>query len=484
MKKIKLIYSILFITFLSSCEDRLNEFEPYNAQTLDTFYKTPADFTQAVNGMYSGFRTNGYYAANGTGSDYNILADILSDNLILNTEGRQSGRQNAEFNYNSNSTPTALYSGAYFIISRSNAILKNIDNLSNGAFKNDVRGQALAIRAICHFDVARSYSKIPTQSSDANSSIGIAYSTDFDPEAKPSRLSTVSETYSKIISDLETASSLISTTQTVGKLDKRAVLGLLSRVYLYQGNYELAATRAQECIAAGATLATRAQFTNIWKDAVVVGDPDMLFKVLITSQDNLQLATNYFQFLGGAYFSEYVCDYGLFQLYNNSDIRKSAYIRTATTNGVSYNHIIKYDVNIGNTRFIHGKYLRTSEVYLNLAEALMRKSSPDPVGALSALDNIRSRRYQPFTSGGETGTNLLNSIMLERRLELAFESDRFYTLKRLGQNLQRSGFGHLSNGTGNIANPQTIPSNDYRWQFPISRNTILFNPNIIQNPNY
>jgi hypothetical protein len=40
------------------------------------------------------------------------------------------------------------------------------------------------------------------------------------------------------------------------------------------------------------------------------------------------------------------------------------------------------------------------------------------------------KRYSPYVSGNETGAKaLLNAILLERRLELAFEMDRFFTLK-------------------------------------------------------
>lgn len=484
MKK-TIIYTSIFLAaglIISGCEKRLDEFEPYNQQTLSSFYKTEAEFTQAANAMYSGMRTSGYYAAGGTGTDYNIVADVLSDNVILNIEGRQSGRQNAEFTFNSNNTATDLYTAAYFVGSRANAILKNIDNLPNSAFKDNIKGQALAVRGMTHFDVVRTYSKIPTQSADANASTGVAYIDTFDPENKPARLGKVSETYSKIIADLESASTLIGTTNESGRLDRKAVKGLLSRVYLYQGNFTLAAQRAQECIALGATLATRVDFAGIWKD--VTGDRDLLFKVIINQQDNVQLGTNYFQLLGGERVSEYVCDFALFNLYISTDIRKSSYITTSVTGGKTYNHISKYDTNVNNLRFINGKYLRVSEVQLNLAEALLKKETPDEVGALAALNALRTRRYLPYTPGTETGAALLNAVYLERRLELAFESDRFYTLKRLGLSLQRSGFGHLSDGTGTPAFPQQVPATDHRWQLPLSRNTLLYNPNIIQNPNY
>lgn len=477
-KLFKIIIAVFGVAVFYGCDDSLNDYEAYNQTTVSTFYRTPTDFEQAANALYSAFRNSGYYDGGGSAGGLIIVPDILSDNLIFNIEGRQSGRQTAEFTYNSNSTPTGIYTSAYRSISRANLIIEQIDNLNDGAFKDNILGQALAIRGLCHFDVARFFSKIPTQSSDANSSLGIAYVTSFDPQQEPSRLATVQETYSKIVEDLEMASTLIATTNGEGKLSLAAVKGLLSRVYLYQGNFALSAQRAQEAIDAGAQLVSRANFRATWLDS---NSTDVLFKVRITQQDNVMIGNDYNQLLGGSLYSEYVCDYGLFQLYQNSDIRKSSYIQTSETNGLTYNHIVKYYQNASGLRNVDGKYLRTSEVYLNMAEA---KFPTDQAGALAALNEIRSRRYSPYTAGTETGQALWDAIQLERRLELAFESDRFFTLKRLGQSLQRSGFGHLADGTGEIAAPQTVSASSHLWQLPLSQTTLNFNSNIQQNPGY
>lgn len=479
-KFIKISVCFLALTYLAGCESKLDEFQSYSQVTLDNFYQTPQDFEQAKNALYSAFRVGGYYNGSGAARDYAIVPDVMSDNLIFNTEGRQSGRATAEFTFTANDTPSSIYNAAYFMISRANSILDRIDVLTDGDFKNDIQAQALAMRGIAHFDVVRSYSKIPTQSADANASIGVPYVETYDPLQTPPRLATVAETYDKIIADLELASTLINTTTTDPTfLSLRAVKGILSRVYLFKGDYTLAAQRAQECIDAGATLVSRNNFPLLWLDAT---NDDVLFKIAITQQDANQIGSGYNQLLTGSIFSEYLCDFGLYQLYQNNDVRKNAYIQTSETNGITYNHIIKYFQDAAGQRFVDGKYLRTSEVYLNMAEAKFRLG--DQFGAAQALNQIRSRRYSGFTPGNESGENLINAILLERRLELAFESDRFYTLKRLGLPLQRSGFGHQFDGTGNIASPQSVPASDFRWNFPIDQVTLNLNPNIVQNAGY
>ncbi len=97
---------------------------------------------------------------------------------------------------------------------------------------------------------------------------------------------------------------------------------------------------------------------------------------------------------------------------------------------------------------------------------------------------MRKERYTSFTPGTEAGKALLDAILKERRLELAFENDRWYTLKRLGLSVQRSGKGDIADGNGSKALVQTLDANSYLWQWPIPINAIQANPNIKQNDGY
>ena len=125
--------------------------------------------------------------------------------------------------------------------------------------------------------------------------------------------------------------------------------------------------------------------------------------------------------------------------------------------------------------------LRIEEVYLNKAEAEYNLSG----GGLASLNKIRSNRYSAFVSTNETGQALYNAIMLERRLELAFEMDRYYTLKRLNLPVVRSATdGQFADGTGVPAEFTNLPAGDFRWQFPIPQDEIDINSNLQQNLGY
>lgn len=486
MKKIykKIVLMLSLATTLVACDlDR----EPYDGVEADKLFSTVEGYQTALKGTYVGFMAYGYYSSDG--GIYNC-PDILSDNLTYNFNGRGSFRTLYELRYNANTPGYNLYSRAYKLISRANDILDHIDGLTKAtpAARNAIKGEALALRGLAHFDIARLYCKIPTQSADAKQSLGIYYFKKFDPEAQPRRVgTTVDDTYKAVIEDLENAVTLMDDVKRNGRLNKTAVRAILSRVYLYYGDYQKAAQYATEAIADNSfRIAPRDQFANVWKDAYTA---NVLFRVLFTDKDRIQIGNAYGQKSQGQNKAEYVCSYDLYHLYQSNDIRKSTTISTGVYGGNTYNSVSKYFGRAsGNANVVDGKYIRIEEVYLTRAEANYRLGNTTQ--ALADLDAVRSQRYESFTSGNETGTALLNAIILERRLELAFEGDRFFTLKRLALPIQRNPTkGAFADGSGTVpeAGWVTLPVGDHRWQLPIPKDAFSANPNLTsqdQNPGY
>ena len=71
-------------------------------------------------------------------------------------------------------------------------------------------------------------------------------------------------------------------------------------------------------------------------------------------------------------------------------------------------------------------FLRTTELVLNYAEALFRTDNED--GARQQLNRIRFRAGMPAVT--DSGEDLLNRIINERRIELAYEEHRYFDCKR------------------------------------------------------
>ena len=478
----KIGFLALTIAIVSCDLDR----EPYDGIEDEKLLSTVEGFNTALKGAYGGMRSYGYYSSDG---GIFMCPDILSDNLTYNFQGRGSFRTLFELRYKADETGYQIYSQAYRVISRANKILDNIDNLqaNNTALKNKIKGEALALRAIAHFDIARVNCKIPTQSTDAKQSMGIYYSKSFAPEGTPRRYgTTVDEVYVNVIKDLQDALTLIGDTKTDGHLNKTAINAILSRVYLYYGDYQKAVEYANSAITDGSVrIAKRNEFASVWTDEF---KSNVLFRILFIDKDNIQIGNAYGQMTNGKNRAEYVCSYSFYRLFKDTDIRKSTSIYTGNYGGKEYHSVSKYMGRAtGNRNVVDGKYIRLEEVYLTRAEAYYKLGNQTQ--ALADLNAIRTERYENYTPGTETGDDLFNAIILERRLELAFEGDRFFTLKRLGLPIQRDDKGEYTDGGGTPISTdfRTLPVGDYRWQLPIPKEAFSANPSLTsqdQNPGY
>ncbi|MCT4628475.1 RagB/SusD family nutrient uptake outer membrane protein [Winogradskyella sp.] len=490
-------FLILFIAvcFTTACDDE-DIFQPDpDSIVIDNFFQTEEEFENAIRGVYSRMKTVGYYGGSGASGDLIIVGDLLADNLVSNASGRGSNRQSHSWLYNDNLTPTSIYTQAYIGIARANLVLASINNLPEGATRDGIQAEALAARAMLHFDVARFYSQMPTQSSNALSSIGIVYNDTYDPLASPSRLSTVQEVYDKINADLNQALTLIGSynSNSTTRINVNVIRGLISRVALAEGDYSRVIANAQPLVSS-VSPAMASELSNLWTSA---SNPGVLFELPFILGDGL-MDSNYSQGSGQSLIPEWSVDKDFYDLYNpaTEPERISAYFLTLTNNslGETWNLVNKYINGALQQGLNNGRYLRVEEVILNLAEAQYLSPSATDAQALATLDILRNARYSSFT-GGETGDNLFNAIMLERRKELAFESsDRWFTLKRLQgvsgipaihtQGVQRNGNGHLSDGSGVVPPGQTLNAGDHRFQLPIQQTDIIENPNIEQNPGY
>jgi hypothetical protein len=480
MKKFNLIILIAGLIFATSCKDEL-ELKPYDALQADQILTTAQGFEDAVKGMYSGFRADGYY---GEYSGALISPDILSDNLTFNPQGRTTHKDLFEFRNTAVDESIGIYFRGYRIASRANSIIDNIENLPESEFRDNIQGEALAIRALTHFDMARYYCKIPTQSADANTSLGIYYAESYQPSEKVRRVgTTVANVYQNVIRDLEAAVNLIGDDNGVGRLNSAAVHGILARVQLHNGNYAEVIENADAVIASSYVVAPRAMFGEIWFDEY---EDNVLFKIKVVDQDNVRPGVPYSQEAPSGIRSEFVCSYELFNLFAASDIRGATSVVTSSFDGDLYNHVAKYlGRRSGDKTVIDGKYLRIEEVILSKAEAHYRLGQE--AEALAALDLVREERYTGFVSGGETGQALLDAILLERRLELAFEGDRFFTLKRLGLDLVRGNNGEFADGSGTPPVVLTYAAGGDRWQLPIPQSAFDSNVDLTQedqNPGY
>jgi len=228
----KLTFVLLFAGLLSSCEKNLDQL-PFDEFATDNAFITAQDYENAIRGAYSALTRGGLYGSSDAGSMLSA-PDVLADNVTLAQKGRGTKRVLHDYEYNANSTLLGTYQDAYVLIFRANQILFYAENFE-GESKANIVAEAKALRALAHFNLVSFFGKIPTQSADAGSSLGVAYVTEASADIEPARM-TVSETYNLIVADLIDAQANINPSNDEGRMGESAVNVLLSRVYLYMGS--------------------------------------------------------------------------------------------------------------------------------------------------------------------------------------------------------------------------------------------------------
>lgn len=467
-----------------SCKKDLIQ-DPTNAVPVEQAFNSVNDFEVATLGIYFEMtHTPAYLAGQDVPIAWVSTLDLLADNLISQQTGRGSQRDFCNWQYNASST-SDMFANAYAIVRATNGILENLNNLGQAPERANFEGEALAARAMVHFDLLRVYSK-PVSGAQADlNAPGIPYVTTTDLKDLPGR-GTVKQCYDNVVADLVKAADLINPANGVGRLNKAAVYGLLSRVYLYGGEWQKCIDAAGACLDVSADPGSLTTFAAIWKDASEVG---VIFKLKIMTQDRsggqpIAIGNGYSQSTPSGLRSEWVVSHSLALLYTAEDIRSAAYLLKAKFGTSDYMAVGKYMGRGGGApaNLVDIKYLRVAEVLLNRAEAYAMLGTD--AAALADLDALRSQRYSNFAAGTETGQALKDAVDKERRLELAFEGDRWFTLKRKGLPVARDAFGDLADGTGTPYFVRDLPANDNRWLIPIPLEYINANPNLTQNPGF
>ncbi|AFU67995.1 outer membrane nutrient binding protein, SusD family [Psychroflexus torquis ATCC 700755] len=474
---IKSLIFVFTIGFLTSCEDKLDQI-PFDEFGTENAFVSASDFENGIRGVYANLVSGGLYGSSDNGSIL-TAADVLSDNVTLATvgNGRLTKRYLHEYTYNVNITMSTMYSNAYSLIFRANQILQFAEAF-DGQNKANIVAEAKALRALAHFHVVTFWGKIPTQSADANSGLGVAYLFEADPNVEPAR-NTVGEVYGFIVDDLTDAARDINESNPDARMGKDAVNLLLSRVYLYMGQWQNSINAANQV---STPVAERDGFVGIWDDSTV-SDNGLIFSIEnVNPILNIQIGTAWNQGVPQALIAEYVASKELVDLYKEDDIRKEAYIFDATTSGNDLKAIRKLFGREGeNDGVVDYKIFRASEASLNRAEAHFRLNQS--AQALAALNEVRTERYLN-PADGESGNALLSAIKLERRLEFAFEYQRFLDIKRYGESVQREAFGDIADGSGTPSVPLLLEAGSFRFQMPLGQRTLDTNPNAQQNPGY
>jgi hypothetical protein len=260
--------------------------------------------------------------------------------------------------------------------------------------------------------------------------------------------------YTQILADLGDAKTMITATGPTTGATVGAVDALTARVQLYRQDY---AAAADVVIGAGYTLA--GTYPELF-DADGQDTPEDIFKVTFTAVQFSNLGYYYItEDDGGA--GAVLPSQSIIDAYDPADQRLTWNITGDTEGSASGT---KFPTTAGAEDF---HVIRFAEVLLIKAEALARQS--DLAGAVDTYNQLRVRAgVVPHTLGVGVTTldEVLAAIAQERRLELAFEGDRWPDLVRTGQAIPVLG----------------VP--EFQTLFPIPQAERDVAPGVTQNPGY
>lgn len=479
MKKIYWFFLFaLCVMWSSSCSDYL-EFEETDLIAGDVALKTVENNESAIMGAY--------------GAVNDLMAVLL--NSVFSDEVKTAG----EF-YNASTTHEWKYGPAdvglrdnytavdpqYRVIDRVNRVLVLIDNADStragdNVLRNRLRGEALFLRALAHFELFRFYG--PKYSADA---LAMPYME--LPSMAPQARINAAEYFEKLNRDITEAKALLPNDLTdINRANVVSANGLHARIALYSENWADAETYATNYINA-VPLASLTTFPDIWTDA---NTAEQAYRIVRTSAHarpgSLYRNTSTTTQIGTIVWT--VSD-KLYDSYSASDIRRTAYFKTDATlaglnrpnanrPGLIINKYAGGAYGSATENLVNSKMMRTAEMYLIRAEArAMQGNFTGANSAESDLNFLRSNRITGYVDVTLTSQqNAIDEIMLERFKELAFEGHRFWDLKRKGLGVDRLSTDASGDG-------QTLPAGDFRFALPIPDPEMKANPAMQQNPGY
>jgi tetratricopeptide (TPR) repeat protein len=485
MTNINKIYKALMIGSLSvaitSCD-----LETINKAALppEIALADSAGFKSLVGSIYERVNDFNYY-----GQQAMIEPEIMADNMVIvNRTGRYEGEFVNEIGAHMErwgvdpGAGATLSDGRYVSINEANIVIAKIDNLTDlqlrKARRDELKGEAYFLRALNYFDLHRVYSYEPGKEVDGFN-LGVILRTEPVEAASQADFrerSTNVQGYELIEADLKTAIDLLPEPSAAKgypyRASKLAAKALLAKVYLYWGRYGDAATYADQALAyTNSPLTTTANFIA----GFVSGKPhpESFFESDIVASDwnsvdgaNNSLNSITMNALGGAQYVVAASD-ELINAHETDDVRLGLYQNTDATRNRWQSK--KWSGSSG-SYLENIPIIRRADILLIAAEAKARTSQEDD--ARTALNALRVARGLTETTAD--GQGLIDLILNERRVELAFEGNRWFDLKRLGLDIPKPA----------ASTQPTLSYSDFRILGRIPVDQVIQNSLLKQNPDY
>lgn len=378
----------------------------------------------------------------------------------------------------------SFYANCYEQIYTYNVIINNIMNVPDGTDedKKNLKAEAMVHRAFAYFKLLNTYA-VQYNKATAATDYGVPIVLSEDINNTYTRNS-VAEGYELIINDLNAVvKDMKENTQNPFHPNKSAGYALLSRIYLYMGEYDLALQNGKEALKynKGKLLDYKRYSLN--------NDPEAGYwerfldengEAMPQRNDNPEFS--YIKLPSNDHSSLIFASDDLMKMFDKNlpegavDKRKELFYAKDRVNTFEEMSFPGYTMYVAHVMPNMGISLQ--EIYLTLAECEARTTSGTKEQALAYLNLVRDMRIvnnKPLVATDKE--EALKIVLDERRREMAFWGDsRFSDLRRL--NLDSRFAKTVVHDLDGVK--YELPANDLRYVMPLPYSVREFNPEIPQ----
>ena len=466
MKYLKYIF-LASSVFIVSCSKWL-DIIPEDTTTEKQLFADFGGYHSAINGLYQTLSSSNLYGENLTWGYVSALSQYYDSSNSSNT---MRFSYTEKYDYASNEVKAfgeQIWSTGYNVIANCNNLLQHLAVADPTIFPyyetgemDIIKGEALAIRALVHFDILRLFAQAPAVSPDAPA---IPYSTSY-PELFPKR-HTVSQVLTNVIADLKEAAELMAPIDSLGgnlskmmynaanrymvsnsgqgfffsargaRMNFVSIKSLLARVYAYSGDMEKAYEHAASVLEDfydknGSKWYMYTGFGSSTTSEAFI--PHKMIDELVISFYNENLLNDYTDSgaMGSNPSSNPYKLKNIGNIFNDSDDYRQTKLITAL--GASDKCSIKYRERSGNSSKVENYLLpvmRISELHLIAAEYLLSENRiSEAVNILNELRISRGCIIRVLDEGASVG-DLNNEIEKEYWRENIAEGQYFFFCKR------------------------------------------------------
>lgn len=436
----------------SSCKRELLSPVPQTSITDATAFDSPGRIANQVNSMYQAFKTGNFFGGRAT-----IASDIRGEDFINETTNLVTGADVWMLNPTGTSQNFVknMWSAAYTVINLCNLFIEGMDakgtTVVGTSLANNYLGEARLIRAMTYYTLLQYYARPFADGNGSKPGLPLRLKGIKGSGFSDLARSSVSEVYTQILNDLNFAETNLPLNYTTAALNttrghRNTAIAFKTRVYLSMQNYASVITEASKIVSqsvapfsatSGVAHALQPNIVNVFRTPYTTSESILSMPMTSTAGDNPgtqnQLGYYFAKTTGNGEFSLNPSGIVANTGWLSTDVRRSF---IATVSGKLFLNL-KYNAPSPFTDY--SPIIRYSEVMLNLAEALARTNAGVNVKALALLNAVRQRSDATTILAPVTQTDLINAILLERRIEFLGEGLRNNDLMRLLQTIPAKG---------------------------------------------